>query len=268
VGGRVIPLVAEEDGALYRGVVVHKRARPKRHSLRYSVFSMLVDLDQLPELEKRLRFFSVDRWNLFSLRLKDFGPRDGTSLADFARRRADAAGVGDRVDRVRMLAYPRILGYAFNPLTVYYLEDAEGRVLMLLYEVRNTFGEHHFYQHVLPEPNAGQIQHAAPKAFYVSPFNTLEGTYRFSVRAPRDEVFTGIALSTDEGGLVTAYFDGKRDLLSDHNLLRVALAYPFMTVKIIFGIHWEALKLWLKGVPHTLGLRQKPKTGVRADSAR
>lgn len=244
-------------GAIYVGDVVHKRARPKRHSLRYRVFSMLVDLDRLEALDKSLRLFSLNRFNLVSLITRDFGPRDGSSVAAFIRRKAAAAGVTD-VATIRMLAYPRLLGFAFNPITVYFCEDAQGVVRFMAYEVSNTFGEHHFYQASV-EPEHGEIRHGAKKAFYVSPFNTLEGDYRFSVRPPAQNVFLGITLSNAQGGLLTAYFDAERRPLTDRTLAKLLLAYPFMTAKVVAGIHWEALLLWLKGVPPTLKLRRQPK---------
>jgi DUF1365 family protein len=251
MGGRV-----EEDGALYAGDVVHKRARPKRHSLRYSTVSLLVDLDRLDELDGRLSLFSVNRFNLFSLRLGDFGPRDGTPLRDFLASKAKAAGVGERVTRVRMLCYPRIVGLGFNPLTVYYLDDEAGRTLMLVYEVHNTFGERHFYDAVVETAGGVIADHSLAKAFYVSPFNTVGGTYRFSVRPPGDAVFTGITLSDESGGLVTAYHCADRQALSDASLLRLAAAQPWAGVKVVAAIYWEALRLWLKGIPHTLDTRQ------------
>jgi uncharacterized protein len=248
--------VNNEDGAIYVGIVAHKRARPKRHSLRYNVFSMLVDLDQLESIDKTLRLFSLERFNIFSLFARDFGPRDGTSLAEFIRRRAASAGIG-AIARVRMLAYPRMFGFAFNPLTLYFCEDEADETVFLVYEVRNTFGEHHFYQARVDAAPDGSIAHDAKKAFYVSPFNTLDGTYRFSVRPPGERVFMGITLSDLDGGLVTAYFSGQRQPLTDFTLAKLMLAYPFMTAKVMLGIHWEALLLWLKGVKPTLGLRRE-----------
>ena len=242
-------------GAVYVGDVVHKRVRPKRHSLRYRVFSMLVDLDQLDVLDEKLRFFSLNRFNLVSLVTRDFGARDGSSIATFMRAKAAEAGVHD-IARIRMLAYPRLLGFAFNPITVYYCEDAQGVVRFMAYEVSNTFGEHHFYQAGVT-PQDGEIRHEASKALYVSPFNTMEGTYRFAVRPPAETVFMGITLSDAEGGLMTAWFEGERRPLSDATLLKLLLAYPFMTAKVVAGIHWEALLLWLKGVPPTLKLRRR-----------
>jgi DUF1365 family protein len=248
---------SDAGGAVYVGEVVHKRARPKRHRLRYRVFSLCVDLDCLAELDRRLKLFSVDRFNLFSFYRKDFGPHDGSSLSAFIRRMGDAAGVGERVARIRMLCYPRLLGFTFNPLTVFYLEDAAGELLMLVYEVHNTFGEHHFYEALVRPAEGSRITHCLRKSFYVSPFNTLTGTYRFAIRPPGPEVFTGITLSDTAGGLVTAYFRGTCKPLTDGRLFLLALGYPLMTIKIVAAIHWEALRLWLKGVPLTLHLRPR-----------
>jgi DUF1365 family protein len=246
-------------GAVYVGEVVHRRARPRRHVLRYRVYSLLVDLDRLEAGDSLPRFLSFGRPNLFSFSPRDFGARDGTSIAAFVRARAREAGLAEPVARIEMLAYPRVLGFAFNPITVYFLYDAAGAVRMLLHEVRNTFGEHHFYAALTTADADGALRHSADKAFYVSPFNSVEGTYRFTVRSPQLSVFVGIVLTTDAGGLVTAYFDGDRRPLDDRQLLKLALEYPFMTAKVVLGIHWEALRLWLKGVPPTLSERSVAK---------
>ena len=222
---------------------------------------MVVDLDQLDSIDQKLRLFSLNRFNFVSLFTKDFGPRDGTSIAAFIRKKAAAAGVPD-IARIRMLAYPRLLGYAFNPITAFFCDDAAGVTKFLAYEVSNTFGEHHFYQAAV-DGTQPDIHHAAKKAFFVSPFNTLDGNYRFSIRPPAEKVFIGISLSTEEGGLLTAYFEGEQRQLTDTMLAKLLLAYPFMTAKIVWGIHWEALRLWLKGVPLQLKFRRQLKAAAK-----
>jgi DUF1365 family protein len=253
--------IAPDAGALYVGDVVHKRAWPKRHVLRYRVFSMLVDLDRLDDTSQSLRFFSVDRFNLVSLARSDFGPRDGSDISNFIRHKAGAAGVTG-ITRIRMLAYPRLLGFAFNPIAVYFCENEAEDICFMAYEVSNTLGEHHFYE-ALIEPSEHHIVHAAKKAFFVSPFNTLEGNYRFSLRPPGENVFVGITLTTAQGGILTAYFAGEHRPLTDASLLKLLLAYPFMTAKVVAGIHWEALLLWLKGVPTTLKFRRQLKAAAK-----
>ena len=195
--GRAIDHDQHALGAIYVGDVVHKRSRPTPHVLRYRVFSMLVDLDRLDDLHRQLRLFSLSGFNLVSLVTRDFAPRDGTSIAAFIRSKAETAGV-DGIARIRMLAYPRLLGFAFNPVTVYYCDDAAGAARFLAYEVSNAFGEHHFYAARIDNAGA-EIHHDAKKVFFVSPFNTLEGNYRFAIRPPREQMFVGITLSTQEG---------------------------------------------------------------------
>lgn len=255
MGGRVTDAI-DTAGAIYRGTVVHKRVRPRRHELRYSVFALLVDLDRMDELARGLRLFSHNRFNLLSFRDKDFGAHDGTPPADFIRAKAVEMGISEPLARIRMLAYPRILGFAFNPLTVYFCDAADGRPLLVVYEVHNTFGEHHFYASDMTLTD-GVATHTIKKAFYVSPFNSYEGHYRFTIRPPAESVFTGIVLETADGPLLSAWFDATRRALSDGQLAKLMLAYPFMTAKVVAGIHWEALLLWLKGVPPTLRLRRR-----------
>jgi len=235
-----------DRSAIYNGTVVHARVRPKRHSLQYRVFAVLFECDALESLDRRLRLFSYNRFNLFSLYDRDHG--DGTAISAYLRRVAAEAGLAGAISRFGMLCYPRILGYAFNPLTVYFGLDAEDRIRLTVYEVNNTFGERKTY--VLPAEagDNGLIAQNCRKSFYVSPFNAVEGDYSFRVAPLREDLTVGVALKNDKGPLLRAHFRGRRSDLSDAGLLRALGRTGWMTVKVIAGIHYEAARLWLKGL--------------------
>ncbi len=232
--------------ALYLGKVVHKRLRPQTHALRYTVFAVLFDCDRLDALERRLRLFSYNRFNLFSLYDRDHG--DGAALRSYLREVAAEVVHSGEIKQFLMLCYPRILGYAFNPVTVYFGLDANGRVQVVIYEVNNTFGERKSY--VLPaEPNAaGLIEQRCRKRLYVSPFNADEGTYSFHVTPLGDDFTLGVALRDESGPLLKAHFRGQRADLTDKGLLFALARTGWMTAKVTAGIHYEAAKLWLKGL--------------------
>ena len=234
------------SSALYAGLVTHARFRPKVHRLRYRMLQGLFDLDELPGLDRRLRFFSHNRSNLFSFHDRDHGD-GGASLRPWVDRQLTAAGVRPRGLRVRLLCMPRMLGYAFNPLSVYFCSDGDGRLRCLIYQVNNTFGERHSY--VMPvEDQAGPVRQGCDKRFYVSPFMEMDLTYGFTVAAPGEGVAVEVAVSDADGPLLDALFAGRRRELTDAALVRSLFTYPLMTVMVVAAIHWHALKLWLKGV--------------------
>ena len=236
------------EECLYRGTVTHKRFAPVRHALRYTVFNVLLDVDRLDGL--RVRWLSHNKWNLFSIHDSDHG--DGSPLPAYLRGLLAKSPGGDRAARIFMFCYPRVLGYVFNPLTVYFCYDLEGSLTHLIYEVNNTFGDRNSY--VIPAKTvADVIEQGCAKALYVSPFNAVEGRYAFHVRPPGASITVGVALRDARGPCLNAYVTGERRALSDGNLLRMFFGFPLMTLKVIGGIHWEALKLWLKG------LRIKPR---------
>ena len=243
--------VAVSEG-IYNGTVVHKRVRPKRHALSYRVFSCLFDVDRLGELDRRLRLFSYNRFNLVSLNDRDHSGNE--PLGAYLRRVADESGHGAGVHRFLMLCYPSVLGYVFNPLTVYYGLDREDRVRLMVYEVSNTFGERMTY--VLPTgPDAdGVIFQECAKRFFVSPFNDVEGRYQFHVTPPAEKLTVGVALRTGEGPLMTAHFAGNHAPFTDGGLMKAIARTGWLTGKVIAGIHYEALRLWLKG----LRLKKRP----------
>lgn len=234
--------------AIYEGHVVHKRFAPKQHALNYRVFSLLVDLDELETLSARLRLFGADRRALFSVYSKDHGNlKPGESLKDWALGHLREAGFETGGMRVEMLCYPRILGYTFNPLTVYFCYAASGRLEAILYEVCNTFRERHTY--IIPAPEGdGAVRHSCAKTFYVSPFMPMDCEYHFDIQKPSDKTAIRITETGPDGEMLYASFAGERKAMTDRNLARAFFKYPLMTLKVTLAIHYEAVRLWLKGL--------------------
>lgn len=245
--------------ALYFGTVAHTRMRPVSHALRYRVFALLFDCDTLDALDKRLRLFSYNRFNLFSLYDSDHG--DGTGLRAYLDSVAAGSGQADKVSRFVMLCYPRILGYAFNPVTVYFGLDEEDRICLVVYEVNNTFGERKSYVVPAQPDGNGLVWQQCPKEFFVSPFNKVAGTYSFHVTPIGDDLTLGVALKDDGGALLKAFFRGQREELTDTNLLWALARTGWMTAKVFIGIHYEAAKLWLKGL-RTVPRPPRPETPI------
>ena len=264
----------------YCGHVVHARTRPRAHRLRYSVFYLLLDLAELADLDRELPLFGYNRRALFSFRDRDHGPRDGTNLRAWVDDQLHEAGVSIPGGRVELLCLPRILGYAFNPLCIYFCYDSSDSLRATLYQVSNTFSESHTY--VLPvdtPPDSGaMVHHVFDKAFYVSPFLPMDCRYRIALRRPDTHASIAIRESDTEGELLAATFHGKRAELSARFLHTALFRFPLLTFKIIAGIHWDALKLWLKRTPvfrhspkaaHTVSFVPQsgslPNVRVRAD---
>ncbi len=232
----------------YQGHVMHMRLRPKAHQFRYRVFTSYLDIDRLEEATAGLRLFSIDRFNLFSFRRADHGPRDGSALRPWVEALC-ARAARPKPSRIMLLSVPRVLGYAFNPLSVYFCHGPDGRLETIVYQVKNTFGDQQPY--VLPaEPSPdGAIRHDQKKEMFVSPFIPMEQTYRFTLRQPGERLAMRIRQGDAEGELLIATQNGIASPLSDASVLRLAFRDPVMTRKVIGGIHWEALRLFLKGAP-------------------
>ena len=256
------PTAIEGDAAaLYVGDVVHARLKPVGHRFSYRVMSLLIDLDRLEVADRQTPLFGVNRRALYSFHEADHGDRDGSSLRLYAQRCAAEHGIDLTGGRVLLLCYPRLFGYTFNPLSVYYCYRADGQPALLIYEVRNTFGDIHAY--VLPvtrgDISPAGIRQTQDKRFYVSPFVEMAMRYHFRVMLPQDRVKLRILETNSEGPLLSATFNGQRRILTTRELLRSFFSLPLVTLKIVAAIHWEALRLWLKGV------RPVPRPGKTAD---
>jgi DUF1365 family protein len=241
---------------LYVGSVFHRRFAPKAHYFRYRLFWLLIDLDEVATLGRRLRLFSHNRANLFSLRDRDHGDGGTTPLRQQVERRLAEHGIDIDGGAVQLLCMPRMLGVGFNPLSVYWCHRRDGTLAALIYQVRNTFGERHSY--VLPAARGeGEARQSCAKAFFVSPFLPMGLRYEFRVSPPGETLVVAIRVLGPEGVALNAALTGRRRELSDGGLLAAGLATPLVAIKTIAAIHWEGLRLWLKGAPY-LGRGRAP----------
>jgi DUF1365 family protein len=246
--------------ALYPGVVAHARTRPRKHRLRYRVFMLLIDLDEADALDRRLRLFSVRRPNLVGFDPRRHGDGSGRPLKDQVAAILAEAGI-EGGGPVRMLTLPMVLGHGFNPLTVYFCHRADGALSAILHEVSNTFGERHSY--LIPakavRDGGGGVRQGCDKDFYVSPFMDMDLSYAFRIRPPGEQVVVKVDARDADGVVLAASFAGRRVELTDSALLRAWFAHPWMSLGVLAAIHWEALKIWLKGEP----LRPRPPKPAR-----
>lgn len=267
------------DSCLYVGTVYHKRYRPREHRLRYTVFSVLLDLKEIDQLARRLWFFSRNSFNLFGFYDKDFGEDPDEALSRYVMRNLSAAGIHTIPTRTLLSCYPRVLGYVFNPLSLYYCLDENDCCFAVLHEVHNTFGERHVYVLPVVHPQYAVHQETRPvtegdekpmslasetpssnkrnhlivqqteKELFVSPFAHMGMHYQFRLNLPGKKQVVVIRASDSQGLLITASYSAVRRALNNTELMKLFFRIPFMTVKVIAGIHWEAARLWMKGVP-------------------
>lgn len=254
---------------LYHGAVSHRRLRPVGHRFAYKVFSILIDIDRIEEAARGSRWFSRDRFNLFSFHDADHAFEEGKSVSESVRALLRAHGFrGD--GRIELLCYPRVLGFVFNPLSIFYCRDANARLEAVIYEVRNTFGGRHSY--LIPaDGETGVIRQSADKIFHVSPFMDMNHTYDFRLTPPGEAVSVFIHQCDPEGPIFNAAFAGRAETSSDAAWLKALFRYPLMTLKIVAAIHFEAGRLFMKGL-RLKGRGDDPAAPVsvirRSDAAR
>ena len=224
--------------AIYRTSIAHVRRTPLKNAFTYRSYSWYVDVDRLPALPGLLR-------PLAGFRVADhLGDPDGTlrgNVEAFLATRGIDLGGGP----ITMLASARVFGHVFNPLSLFWCHDAAGELRCVLAEVHNTYGERHCY--LLETDGAGRA--SVPKAFYVSPFNDVEGQYRMKLPEPGDRLAVSIVLEREGQQPFVASMDGERRDATVRNILAAALAVPLAPLRVSVQIRWQGIKLWARRLP-------------------
>lgn len=241
--------------AIYTGYVTHTRISPRRHSFRYRVFSLLLDIDEIDAFAARSWVFAHNGRGIVSFQDKDHG--DGRPLREWLGATLKAADI-EADGPIRVLCYPRLFGFVFNPLSVWFCHASDGELAAIVYEVHNTYGERHAY--VLPARGGdGVVGHGCAKTFYVSPFLSMDCDYTFRIEPPGESVLVAIRETEHGTPVLNAAFSGKRSRFNDRDLVLSLLRHPLMTLKIAGAIHFEALRLWFKRVPYHAHLKPAAK---------
>ena len=235
------------NSCIYNGVVTHTRFKPVKHFLKYKTFSFYIDLDELKKLDNNNPIFSYNRFNIFSFYDKDHGDRDGKPLKIWVLDNLKKFDISENINNIKLLCYPRIFGYVFNPLSIFYCYE-NNLLKAIFYEVKNTFNEQHTYIFRVKDNN--KIDQKCKKKFYVSPFMDMDTYYNFKLLSPNEKLSISINQSDKEDVVLTAVQTGKRKEFTLKQLIINFFKYPLMSVKIISAIHFEALLLWKKGAKY------------------
>lgn len=232
------------NSCIYNGEVNHTRFKPVKHFLNYKTFSLFIDLDEIEQLDKSISIFSHNKFNIFSFYNKDHGDRDGNCLKKWVISNLKKYKIEGNISKIKILCYPRIFGYVFNPLSIFYCYEND-KLKSIFYEVKNTFNEQHTY--IFKIKDGEEIKQKCKKKFYVSPFMDMETFYNFKLIDPNQRLSVMIKQTDAEGTVLTATQTGDKKEFNFKQLLINFFRYPLMTLKIISSIHFEALLLWKKG---------------------
>ena len=239
-------VVSTFNSCLYLGEVMHQRTHPMQYKFKYSVLSVKLDIDEVDELAKSHSLLKFNRFGVFSFYSKDYGARTEQSWREWLESLLPEYGV-KTFARAELVAFPRFLGFTFNPLAMWFVYDENEHCIAVIAEVSNTFG--HWHHYVLT--NQGQpidsLESLAEKVFHVSPFIGMSCQYRFRIGLPKSNYRIGIYQSENSQPMFVATQAAKSMELTNRTLFKAALLRPFNTLKVMTMIHWWALKIWLKG---------------------
>ncbi|MGZ8256509.1 MAG: DUF1365 domain-containing protein [Gallionella sp.] len=233
---------------IYLGQVMHQRFSPRAHGFSYAHYFLRCSVDELAAL--RVPFFSLERFNLFSFYRRDYGARDGSDLAAWARALLLENGITAADGAIYLHTLPRVLGYVFNPISFWFCHDQAGEVRAIVCEVNNTFGERHIYLLAHPDQSPileNQTLHCQ-KIFHVSPFMATEGNYRFTFKWQEYAVFCINHYAPDDTLLLATALSGKPQAYSSRALIKLFFRHLWLTLAVMLRIHWQAFALWRKGI--------------------
>jgi uncharacterized protein len=250
---------------LFKGRTVHARFGKVTHRLAYDIYQLLVDVDHVSASFQGLTWLKHNGFAPLAFYDKDHGDRTGAPLRGWVERLLREAGVEFDGGPIRLLTFPRVLGFVFNPISVFFAYRPSGDLAGVIYEVNNTFGETHSY--VAPASNQPIEHHQADKVFHVSPFFDVTGRYGFTMRAPDDALSLVIDKYKGSERDHVATLKARRLPLSDKTLADAFFAIPFLTFKVVAAIHYEALKLLFKGARYHDKPAPPPLTSVAENLA-
>ena len=230
--------------AIYVGKITHTRLLPKKSQFRYSYFSLFLDIDKFETTLHKKCLIRFNRPGILSFYNRDHGQRDGRNIRRWVNQKLEKH-LMPSAERVFLLSFVRMYGLVFNPFSVYFCYT-NSVLSSIVYEVKNTFGEQHSY--IFKTKDNKAIINNCTKKFHVSPFIEMNCTYFFKILKPGNKISLIIDQYNDEGKLLYASQDGIRVDLNNKNLILSYLKHPLMTFKIIAAIHFEAFKLWIKGI--------------------
>lgn len=230
---------------LLEGHTIHQRSTPFKHRFKYNLALIDIDIDRLDEAAAQSALFSVDKSNLFSFNRKDHGNRKPEALRHWAEQQFHLAGIQTANTTIRLITFARHAFYKFSPISLWLCFNSENQLSGILYEVNNTFGQTHTYAAATPRPDRNR--HIGDKVFHVSPFFDISGKYQFTLRVDETQLSLIVATMHDNVQTHIATIKTKAKPATSKAFLRLAVTRPLSSLGVSIGIHWQALKLWLKG---------------------